>query len=115
MDVKDKPTESKDTNPNEMKLDHAGGDGRREDKGKIGVDNERLRMPTEMKIKGLRHKAIITGNFPISLGYPEYMSRQARDQRPNNRAQIIFQNEILKVCTRLEHEHCTAVASIFRT
>jgi hypothetical protein len=62
-----------------------------------------------MEIKGLGNKATTTGTISISLGDPEGMYQESRNQRPNNRAEVIFQNEVLKVRTRLKDECCALV------
>jgi hypothetical protein len=62
-----------------------------------------------MEIKGTGHKAVIARVNPISLGNLDSMRRKIGIQRPNDWAQIIFQNKILKVHTRLEDERRTAI------
>lgn len=112
VDVEDETMQGENPDPDEMKLDHLGSNRRGVDEKEIGVDNEGLGVSTEVEVKGTSHKTIITRVRPVSLGNPDSMGRETRIQRPNNRAQVVFQDEILKVCTRLKDECCAAVAPI---
>jgi hypothetical protein len=114
MDMKDEPFQSEDTNTDKMKFDHIGSNRGGEDKGDVGIDYEALRVSTKVEVKGLGNKAIITGCIPISLGDPDFMRRKSMIKRPNNRAEVIFQNVILKVRTRLKCWSGCPVARIFR-
>lgn len=66
------------------------------------MDDKGFRLGTEVEVEGRLDQTMITGATPISLGNPDSMRWKNRDQRPNHRAQIVLQDEILKVHTRLE-------------
>jgi hypothetical protein len=57
-----------------------------------------------MEVKGFSHQARGTGSTPVGLGDLEDMHRKNRNQRPNNRAEKILQDKVLKVRTRLKGE-----------
>lgn len=62
---------------------------------------EDLRICTKMEIKAVSNQINRGGSTPVRLRDPEGVGRGSSTQRPNYWAIKIFQNEDLKVRTRL--------------
>jgi hypothetical protein len=104
MEVEDDAINGEHTDFQEMKLNSCIGNNGFEHKGENRLNGEGFRRSTEMEIESLGHKARIDNRELVGLGNPQINRGKGGDQRPNNRATIIFKEAVLKMRTWMPRE-----------